>query len=55
MDSTLTEADFERLTWHDNHLYGLRLAIGDPDQGDWRADLEQHPSVGIAFSDPTDG
>ena len=37
--STDTEADFERLSWHDNHIYGLHLALGDPDRDDWRSDL----------------
>ena len=34
-----THADFERLSWHDNHIYGLRFAVGDPELGDWRSDL----------------
>ncbi len=29
MHATYTEKDFQRLSWHDNHIYGLRLAIGD--------------------------
>ena len=39
MIATTTETDFERLSWHDNHVYGLRLAIGDTDADDWRSDL----------------
>ncbi len=39
MVATYTEADFERLSWHDNHVYGLRLDIGDIDADDWRSDL----------------
>jgi hypothetical protein len=31
--------DFAALSWHDNALYGLRLDVGDPDRGDWHADL----------------
>ncbi len=39
MHATTTEKDFQRLSWHDNHVYGLRLAIGDTDADDWRSDL----------------
>lgn len=39
MDRPLTEADFDRLSWHDNTVYGVRLDIGDPDRGDWHANL----------------
>ena len=38
-ESTVTEADFERLSWHDNHIYGLHLSLGDPARDDWRSDL----------------
>jgi hypothetical protein len=34
-----TEADFEQISWHDCHLWGLQLAAGDPDAGDWTSDL----------------
>jgi hypothetical protein len=36
---TATAADFDRLTWHDNAVYGLRLDLGDPARDDWRAEL----------------
>jgi len=36
---THTEADFERLSWHDCHLWGIELRAGDPDEGDWTSDL----------------
>jgi hypothetical protein len=39
MVATYTEADFERLSWHDNLIYGLRLDIGDIDVDDWRSEL----------------
>ena len=39
MIATLTETDFERLSWHDNHVYGLRLDIGDIYADDWRSEL----------------
>ena len=32
-------SEFERLSWHDDTLYGLRFDVGDSFQGDWRADL----------------
>jgi hypothetical protein len=34
-----SEADFERLSWHDNHIYGLHLQVGDIERGDWRSEL----------------
>ena len=34
-----TEADFERLSWHDCHIWSLELRVGDPDEGDWTSDL----------------
>ena len=36
---TYTEADFDQLSWHDNHLYGVHIFMGDIEQGDWRSDL----------------
>ena len=38
-EMTVTEADFERLSWHDNHIYGLHLSLGDAARDDWRSDL----------------
>jgi hypothetical protein len=35
----LTNADFARLSWHDDTLYGLRLEVGDRTHGDWRSEL----------------
>jgi hypothetical protein len=35
----MTEADFETVSWHDCHLWGLALRPGDPEAGDWRSDL----------------
>ena len=39
MPSTCTEKDFDRLSWHDNHIYGFHLSIGDLSLNDWRSDL----------------
>ena len=34
-----TEADFDRLSWHDCHIWAVELRAGDPDEGDWTSDL----------------
>jgi hypothetical protein len=34
-----TEADFERLSWHDCPIRSIELRVGDPDAGDWTSDL----------------
>jgi hypothetical protein len=34
-----TEADFDRLSWHDNAIYGFQWHPGDPESGDWRSDF----------------
>ncbi len=36
---TYTEADFDRLSWHDCHIWGIELRPGDPEGGDWTSDL----------------
>jgi len=33
------DVDFEDFSWHDCHLWGLALGVGDPDRGDWSSDL----------------
>ena len=37
--NTCTEADFERLSWHDNYIRAIDIRVGDPDVSDWTADL----------------
>jgi hypothetical protein len=37
--ATWTGADFDRLSWHDCHIWGIDLRPGDPDAGDWTSDL----------------
>jgi hypothetical protein len=37
--AAVTHADFDRLSWHDDTIYGLRLDTADPDRGLWRSDL----------------
>ena len=39
MTKIYTESDFDQLSWHDCHIWGLELRPGDPDEGDWTSDL----------------
>lgn len=39
MEQQASEADFERLSWHDDTLYGLRFEVGDPERNAWHSDL----------------
>ena len=39
MQMKYTEADFEHVSWHDCHIWGLDLRVGDPDEDDWTSDL----------------
>jgi hypothetical protein len=39
METMVTEQDFDRLSWHDNYVYGIHFSIGDIERGDWRTDL----------------
>jgi hypothetical protein len=39
MPETYTEADFDRLSWHDCSLWGIELRVGDPEASDWTSDL----------------
>ena len=36
---TYTDADFDQLSWHDCHIWGVELRAGDPDDGDWTSEL----------------
>ena len=38
-ETSWSEADFESLSWHDNHIYGFHIAMGDFERGDWRSEL----------------
>jgi hypothetical protein len=33
------ETDFEQMTWHDCHVWGIHLRAGDPEQDGWISDL----------------
>lgn len=35
----MTETDFERLSWHDCHIWRIEFDVGDSDAGDWTSDL----------------
>lgn len=37
--ATATGADFDSLSWHDCHLWGIELRAGDAETGDWTSDL----------------
>ncbi len=37
--TTYTEADFDAMTWHDCHIWGIRFDVGDSDADDWTNDL----------------
>ena len=39
MTTVYTDADFDQLSWHDCHLWGLRFEIGDSDEDDWTSDF----------------
>jgi hypothetical protein len=39
MSDLVTDSDFDGLSWHDCHLWGLSIGAGDPDRGDWTSDL----------------
>ena len=39
MQQQVSDADFARLSWHDDTVYGLRFAVGDIHRGDWRSEL----------------
>lgn len=34
-----TESEFDQLSWHDDHVYGFDLELGDPERDDWTSDL----------------
>ena len=36
---TYTDADFDRLSWHDCHLWAIELRAGNADDNDWTSDL----------------
>ena len=36
---TYTEAEFDQLSWHDCHVYGIQLRPGDTDANDWTSDF----------------
>jgi hypothetical protein len=53
--ATYTEADFDRLSWHDCHIWALELRAGDPDQDDWTSDLALDIDFIVEWLCGTDG
>ena len=39
MNGSYSEADFDKLSWHDCRIWGLQFHSGEPDEGDWTSDL----------------
>ena len=39
MGDVMKDSDFDRLSWHDCHVWGLSIVAGDPDRDDWTSDL----------------
>ena len=37
--ASLTDADFDDVSWHDCHVWGVSVGAGDPDTSDWTSDL----------------
>jgi hypothetical protein len=35
----LTDAQFDRVSWHDCHIWSIEVRAGDPDQDDWTSEL----------------
>lgn len=38
-DLEITDAAFDRLSWHDNVIYGIAFETADPEANDWTSDL----------------
>ncbi len=55
MERQVTDADFDQLGWHDNMVYGIRIDIGDPDRGDWHANLVVDLDCIVEWVCETDG
>jgi hypothetical protein len=45
MPTPQTEVEFEKLSWHDCHIWRFDLQVGDPDEDDWTSDLV----IGVDF------
>ena len=39
MATSHTDGDFDRLSWHDCHIWGIELRAGETEEGDWTSDL----------------
>ncbi|HVX15104.1 MAG TPA: hypothetical protein VHC22_28185 [Pirellulales bacterium] len=34
-----SDSDFDRLSWHDCHIWGISFRSGEPSEGDWTSEL----------------
>lgn len=48
-------SDFGNLSWHDCHIWGIQLRIGDPEQNDWTSDLDLDIDFILEWICGTDG
>jgi len=39
MERPHTNADFQDLSWHDCHIWGIELRAGEPAENDWTSEL----------------
>lgn len=52
---TSTHADFDRLSWHDCHIWGMEFRPGDPSAGDWSSDFALDIDFIVEWLCATDG
>ena len=45
MAAKQTEADFDRMSWHDCHIWRIEFRVGEPAEDDWTAEL----ALGLDF------
>lgn len=55
MAITYTQDAFDRLSWHDCHVWRLELRSGDPERQDWTADLVLDLDYIVEWICQTDG
>jgi len=53
--TTYSETDFDRLSWHDCHIWAIRFDVGDPEAGDWTSDLVLELDYIVEWLRPTEG
>ncbi|HWB09502.1 MAG TPA: hypothetical protein VG826_09770 [Pirellulales bacterium] len=35
----LSDSDFNQISWHDCHIWGISFRVGEPSEGDWTSEL----------------